>query len=248
MAPSAQPAALSTYDPTIEDAESEDEDMGLALDRGLAQEGEALGSVSFSSYSQQQQVQVQVQDAPLMSATYNPTGASFGPGVGVPPPQTGFSTPPAPVSESSGRRTREIARESTSGMAPRKQRFSKAARKSAPSSGVYFDAEGSDESARDTSLTQAMHALINLQTFSGAWAWDQALFSILGIAQESVLKDELGGPNAEVRATALAVAWLEKKVPQEKGVWEMVVEKAKGWMKGQGVDVLEIVGKAGAYF
>jgi hypothetical protein len=245
MAPSAQPAALSTYDPTIEDAESEDEDMGLALDLGLAQKGEALGSVSFSSYPQQQQVQVQ--DAPLMSATYNPTGASFGPGVGVPPAPAGPSAP-APVSESSGGRTKETARKSTSGMAPRKQFVSKASMECAPSSGVYFDAEGSGESARHTSLTQAMHALINLQTFSGAWAWDQELFSILGIAEESVLKDELGGPNAEIRATALAVAWLEKKVPQEKGVWEMVVEKAKGWMKGQGVDVLEIVGKAGAYF
>jgi hypothetical protein len=31
-------------------------------------------------------------------------------------------------------------------------------------------------------------------------------------------------------------------------VWEMVVEKAKGWMKGQGVAVDGVVGKAGAYF
>ena len=247
-APSAQAAALSAYDPTIEDDEllgeaegadeagEADEDMGMGPKYShfalLSDPGQTLDS------AQMQQYQQEMQDAAYMALSDSSDEVSFPPG-GSPPLHSGR--------ERKSGRTKQTARKSTGGMAPRKQLASMAARKSAPSSRVYADEEGSEESASNTSLTQAMHALINLQTFSGAWAWDDALFSILSIGEESVLKEELGS-NAEVRATALAVAWLEKKVPQEKGVWEMVVEKAKGWMKGQGVDVNEIVGKAGTYF
>ena len=173
---------------------------------------------------------------PLASATYISAGESFGAGVGIPPP---------PAAKRS--RTSQPPRASTGGKAPRKQLASKAARKSAPSQ-VMALADEEDEEMPDSSPTQAMHTLINLQTFSGAWAYDGQLFSIIGITEKAGLTEELGGPNAEVRATALAVAWLENKVADQKGVWEMVVEKAKGWMKGQGVDVDDIVGKAGGYF
>lgn len=214
-------SSTSTYDPTIEDAgDRSDKDMGFGL-----LDSNVLGSA--------------VLERGEALDTLSPSVAS-----------TSFAAqPPRPAGRRG--RTSQSARMSTGGAAPRKQLASKAARRSAPSSGgvdVLMDAEDLDEAGSGSDLRQSMHTLIALQTFSGAWAWDEALFSILGIGEASVFKEELGGPSAEVRATALAVAWLERKVPGEKGVWEMVVDKAKGWMKGQGVDVGEIVGKAGAYF
>ena len=224
--------AVLTDEGDEEEIEFSDEDMGMDLDldfERVQERGEALDSI------QPQQM----------------------------PQQMGFQMAPPPPQSAAARRgygsgrTKEPVRKSSGGMAPRKQLVSMAARRSAPMPhSSRFDSveagavekAGEVEEAEDSSsssLTDSMHALISLQTFSGAFAWDAELFAILGIAENSVSK---AGQDEVVMATALAIAWLEKKVPGQKGVWEMIAEKAKGWMKGQGVDVDGVVGEAGAYF
>lgn len=147
------------------------------------------------------------------------------------------------VPDPGAKRHRKVApaRVSQGGMAPRKQLASKAARRSAPSSGPV------GKPANDGS----MNTLINLQTFSGAWAWNDEFFSAIGIDESVVVKQDLG-VDPEACATALAIAYLETQVAEKKDVWEMVVSKARNWLAKQlGVDekkVNEIVIKAGAYF
>ena len=52
----------------------------------------------------------------------------------------------------------------------------------------------------------------------------QDQFTGLNLGLESAAGDEIH------RATALAIAWLKTKVPTEEDVWEMVVDKAMGWL------------------
>lgn len=203
-----------------EECEDDDEDMGFALI------DEADGAVEDFSASQPAQMQQMAAQMQVSAAALQAPAARAG----------------------RGGRTKQTAHKSTGGMAPRKQLASKAARKSAPMVDA-FHMDGTEEageaSESSSSLTDSMHALINLQSFSGAWAMDAELFTILGIAESSVSND---GQDELVMATALAIAWLEKKVPDQEGVWEMVVEKAKAWMKGQGVDVDGLVAKTYGYF
>lgn len=41
----------------------------------------------------------------------------------------------------------------------------------------------------------------------------------------------------QVWATILAIAFLERKMTSEKDTWELIVDKAKGWLQGQGVNM-----------
>lgn len=91
--------------------------------------------------------------------------------------------------------------------------------------------------------TKRMTSLIDLQTFSGAWAWTPALLSLLGTSSsESDVKalfSSEGIDDETVIATTLAIAFFEKRLPGKREVWEMVVLKARGWLGralGRGVD------------
>jgi hypothetical protein len=70
-----------------------------------------------------------------------------------------------------------------------------------------------------------------LQSFEGYWEWQASLLSYVGVdpvlAAEVVKKH---GWDLKVAATGLAIVFLEKKKNKEKDAWELVVEKAKGWM------------------
>jgi len=106
--------------------------------------------------------------------------------------------------------------------------------------------DGSPSAA--TSHGAAMHRLIGLQTFSGAWPLSDELLTVVGVDKSAVGLEDLDDAS---RATALAVAFLEMKVSDKCDVWEMVVAKARAWLgKHVGVDakgVDELVGKAGAW-
>jgi hypothetical protein len=78
-----------------------------------------------------------------------------------------------------------------------------------------------------------LHDLISLQTFVGAWEWNDELFAIIG---KEVAFDAEAFASKQVMATALAVAFLESKLAASRDVWEMVVAKAREWMVSQGVD------------
>jgi hypothetical protein len=87
----------------------------------------------------------------------------------------------------------------------------------------------------------ALHDLIGLQNFVGAWDWTDELFKIIG---KEVTFDADAFTSKHVMATALAVAFLESKLAASKDVWEMVVAKAKGWMVYQGIADAERVVEA----
>jgi hypothetical protein len=76
-----------------------------------------------------------------------------------------------------------------------------------------------------------LHALIGLQTFVGAWDWNDELFKILG---KDVAFDPTAFALKQIMATALAVAFLESRLAGSRDVWEMVVVKAKKWMVSMG--------------
>ncbi|KAF2964761.1 hypothetical protein GQX73_g8795 [Xylaria multiplex] len=82
----------------------------------------------------------------------------------------------------------------------------------------------------DTSSEEKMHALIRLQKFDGSWEWEQAVLDITGAnlsrAKTPIRKDS-------IVATALAIAFLRTRVAHEVGSWELVVDKAAGWLAGQ---------------
>ncbi|KIV83556.1 hypothetical protein PV11_05574 [Exophiala sideris] len=77
-----------------------------------------------------------------------------------------------------------------------------------------------------------MHKIIALQEFDGSWNTSDDLFELLGVHHGQM--DEFSRSADDVAtATALAVAWLKSRVTGEEDVWEMVVEKAMGWVEGK---------------
>ncbi|ORY08344.1 von Willebrand factor type A domain-domain-containing protein [Clohesyomyces aquaticus] len=91
------------------------------------------------------------------------------------------------------------------------------------------------------SPTDTLHTLISLQTFSGSFSPSPSLLSLLSLTPE-VFKTQISvlGLSEEQLATALAVVYFENKLAEFQGSWELVVEKARGWLEGEGVggDVL----------
>jgi hypothetical protein len=81
-----------------------------------------------------------------------------------------------------------------------------------------------------------LHELISLQTFVGAWEWNDQLFETIG---KKVTFDADTFASRQAMATALAVAYLESELAAGKDVWEMVVAKARSWMASQGVGDVE---------
>lgn len=80
-----------------------------------------------------------------------------------------------------------------------------------------------------------LHHLIALQTFEGSWEWSPSLFATLKI-DEARIRQIMPGPNGAngaQLATAIVIAVFEERLAAYKGSWELVVDKARGWL---GVD------------
>ncbi|KAK5678733.1 hypothetical protein LTS10_009177 [Elasticomyces elasticus] len=96
----------------------------------------------------------------------------------------------------------------------------------------------------------AMHTLIGLQTFSGAWLWNDELANVIGV-DASVCRDWRTGDSVSsaAKATALALAFLTSRVANQKDVWEMVAKKATTWlmqeMQGNEKEVARVMDEAG---
>jgi hypothetical protein len=90
--------------------------------------------------------------------------------------------------------------------------------------------------AKPRSMEDRMHALIALQEFDGSWKWESRLLTVLGM-DEAKLKGicKLAGvlDDGKIQATIVAVAFLQTKARAEEEVWEMIVEKAMGWLNGK---------------
>ncbi|KAG9500484.1 hypothetical protein J7337_008963 [Fusarium musae] len=84
---------------------------------------------------------------------------------------------------------------------------------------------------------EPLQALTTLQTFAGSWSWSSDLEHVLGVT--SVEASKLTFPASvkdhpekdDVLATACAVLFFKKKLQEEMDTWEMLVEKAEGWLK-----------------
>jgi hypothetical protein len=139
-----------------------------------------------------------------------------------------------------------------SAAAPRKQLASRAARMSVPAmaaresvardedaenaveDGYAMDmdidmdkAADATESLKQISNDDKMHKLIEMKEFNGSWKSSDALYALISVDKDVV--KAMGQENA--MSTALAVAWLEVKMSSEEDVWEMVVAKAKDWLR-----------------
>lgn len=82
-----------------------------------------------------------------------------------------------------------------------------------------------------------LRALTSLQTFSGSWSWSMELERVLGIDSKEVAKLDLPSAvtghalESEILATACAILFFKRKLEDEKDTWEMLVEKAEGWLE-----------------
>ncbi|CVK98594.1 related to Vault poly [Fusarium mangiferae] len=84
---------------------------------------------------------------------------------------------------------------------------------------------------------EPLQALTSLQTFAGSWSWSSDLEHVLGLTSEQVSKLALPASvkdhseKDDVLATACAVLFFKKKLQEEMDTWEMLVEKAEGWLE-----------------
>jgi hypothetical protein len=80
-----------------------------------------------------------------------------------------------------------------------------------------------------------LQTLIELQTFEGFWTLSEELCVAIDVklaAMQLKMKNE--GWDANVLATALAVQFLTTQLADQEESWELVVEKAKGWLEAKG--------------
>ncbi|WXC59490.1 hypothetical protein SNK03_005353 [Fusarium graminearum] len=114
---------------------------------------------------------------------------------------------------------------------------------------LYDDGPAAPPAASYPSMTvkdkTPLEALTSLQTFSGSWPWNADLERVLGVKFEKVTK--LGLPPTykdDILATACAILFFKLKLKEEEDVWEMLVEKAEGWLEDNigedGVKELEV--------
>ena len=83
---------------------------------------------------------------------------------------------------------------------------------------------------------ERMHALIALQSFDGSWSGADEVLETLGIEKGqlgSLFSDwrDIVPANGAVLATMTAVAWLVAMVKDEEDSWELIAEKARGWLR-----------------
>ncbi|RMZ84664.1 hypothetical protein DV736_g6595, partial [Chaetothyriales sp. CBS 134916] len=94
-----------------------------------------------------------------------------------------------------------------------------------------------DDDREDETDEEKMHRLIGLQKFDGSWTPTDSLWSLVGLVDSDVGKKVVvvglstKRNEAEVRATAIAIAWLEVAMAKEEETWEMVVDKARAWLE-----------------
>jgi hypothetical protein len=113
-----------------------------------------------------------------------------------------------------------------------------------PTSNTPSVTKENSKDAKPKTDDELLDAIIALQTFEGFWEWSEQLFDIIGVPEavaEKELTSSMLGIGKKQFATALAVAVLGHRLAKLKGVWELVVEKAMGWL---GEESEKIVGLA----
>jgi len=168
------------------------------------------------------------------------------------------------VQENVDKGNTELAKPISNARSSRSSLFSKAARKSAPSSntsprlqksisrsshsGTKRDYESTSSSSTvnwtTASTSEKVLALITLQDFEGSWSPDniKEIERIVGIK----IKDSKKSGDQTLTITLVVVKYLEEKCPDEEGTWGLVVEKARAWLLGLGMDFAALERDVGA--
>ncbi|KAL2024242.1 hypothetical protein VTK56DRAFT_9398 [Thermocarpiscus australiensis] len=81
-----------------------------------------------------------------------------------------------------------------------------------------------------------LDSIVALQSFTGAWRWSDELLQLLELDKEQTTARatslQLGGAS-DVLATALVLAYLELKLADQRDEWEMLADKARGWLQDE---------------
>lgn len=80
--------------------------------------------------------------------------------------------------------------------------------------------------------TDLLGALISMQTFEGFWEYTDALLNLVGVSKTRK-PTKVECQREAILATALAIAFFKKKLAAEEDSWELVIEKASGWLREQ---------------
>jgi hypothetical protein len=117
--------------------------------------------------------------------------------------------------------------------------------------GLFDDGPAAPPAPKPINAEDPLQALTSLQTFSGSWSWSTDLERILGVTLEEITKLNLPSvvtghaEKDDILATACAVLFFKSKLKEEEDIWEMLVEKAEGWLEDNvgedGVKELKIV-------
>lgn len=95
-----------------------------------------------------------------------------------------------------------------------------------------------DTHESETTPQTILNRLLTHQSFSGCFSANPSVLSLLHISAEAFARglEDIGVTEeegaADVLTTALVVVYMERKLVELKGEWELVVEKARGWVDG----------------
>ncbi|KAJ5016244.1 von Willebrand factor A domain-containing protein 5A [Colletotrichum sp. SAR 10_99] len=97
---------------------------------------------------------------------------------------------------------------------------------------VEAEVDEDDDAQVDEDAADKFSALVEMQDFSGFWAWSAQLLKVLDVTEQQV-NDALASFQASqnVVATSVVVAFLRKKLAHESESWEMMEEKAVAWLE-----------------
>eukprot|EP00731_Ephydatia_muelleri_P029236 Em0020g880a len=137
-------------------------------------------------------------------------------------------------------RTRQTARKSTGGKAPRRHLASAACQPLRSYDAEEMEVEevlaDSGPSCTDLIITDTLSSLISLQQADGSWKLDDVVAKVLSKSLKE-LSDacpvKCDGGVATLWATILCVMYLELKHPSQKDEWELIAMKAELWLDGQ---------------
>lgn len=90
-----------------------------------------------------------------------------------------------------------------------------------------------------------LQTITSLQSFSGSWTWSKALEEVTGLGKNKAHEAVGTGLSDEQLATVIAIVFLEVKMASEEETWDMIADKAKGWLRNEvGDDKMEELFKA----
>lgn len=176
--------------------------------------------------------------------------SSFGGSAVPPPPPPAFAPAPPPAfasapmfAQSAGRLDKSEARKMSRVSSPELIQESAMAMLDHEEDEDDDDDDNEADLAASGAAGDALNGIVALQTFEGKWVWSDKLLALLGLN-----KDAVKAQKSDEVATAMVLAYLEVKLADRKDEWEMLAEKAQDWLRGQGLDVDEQVGKVKGLF